>query len=348
MASNYLPDYLVGEMVEHYQAGELSRRDLLRRVLLITGSVTASATALAAAGCSPTAAPAPVTPAPTTAPAVQATQPAATAAAAAPTAAPRPVQVSLTPVGPPAERTTNGITVPESTPGLACQPIAASTPAGTVFGYMARPEGVGPYPALLVIHENRGLEGEHYNDVARRFATNGYAAFAIDLLSPRGGTSAFADTAARTGALGQLQPTDHIRTMTAGIDWLLGLDYVKKGGVGVTGYCFGGGMTWLIASNNQNVRAGSAYYGPSPNPLDQVRNIRGEMLGVYGGTDARINAGIPALEEALRAANVRFEMKVYEGAGHAFNNDTSPSFNATAAREAWAATIALFNRVLKA
>lgn len=343
--------YLVGEMVEHYQAGDLTRRDLLRRALLITGSVPAAALALTAAGCTT---PATTPPATTPAPAVAASSAATVVPTTAPTAAPPPAATAaaattLVPAGVPPARTESGITVPNTTPGLETLNWTFPVPAGyRMITYLAHPASGGPFPGVVIIHENRGLVGEHYKDVARRFATHGYAALAIDLLSPRGGTVSFDDAAAATGALGQISPDEHVATVKAAIDYWTGTtDVVRKDVLAMTGYCFGGGVTWRTITQEPRIKAAAPYYGPNP-PLEAVPNIQAQVLGVYGGTDTRINAGIPALEAALAAAGIRSELVVYEGAGHAFFNDTSAAYNPVAARAAWDATIGLFDRVLKA
>jgi len=219
----------------------------------------------------------------------------------------------------------------------------------TLFGYLARPKPTGTYPAVLVIHENRGLVPPHYPDVARRLAKEGYVALAIDLVSREGGTARIGDEAQIVSLIGQVsrdQPQRLVEDMNAGIRYLQGLSYVRRDRVGAFGFCFGGGMVWLLAVRNPELRAAVPFYGPRP-PLEEVPNLRAAVLGIYGGNDARINAGIPDLEEALKAQNKTHRFITYPGADHAFFNDTSPRYHPEASKAAWGETLAWLQRYLK-
>jgi carboxymethylenebutenolidase len=211
-------------------------------------------------------------------------------------------------------------------------------------GYLARPAvGDGPFPAVLVIHENRGLN-PHLEDVARRLAVEGFLALAADFLAPGGGTPADEEQARNMiSALDMAQTTANA---VASVEYLR-THPLSNGNVGAVGFCWGGGLT-----NQTAVHAGDAltaavpYYGPVPTPEDAAR-IEARMLLHYAGLDDRINAGIPAYEAALSAAGVDYQIHVYEGANHAFNNDTSSArYDPAAAELAWGRTVDFFRETL--
>jgi carboxymethylenebutenolidase len=213
-----------------------------------------------------------------------------------------------------------------------------------MIAYLARPKKEGTYPAVLVIHENRGLQ-EHVKDVARRLAKAGFIALAPDLVSRSGGSEKLGfDPIA--GVLGAAKPEDLVKDLSAGIDYLMTQAGVKAGKVGVVGFCFGGGYTLRLAGANPKVTAAVPYYGPSPTPPTLVASTNAAILAHYGGTDTRVNAGIPDLEAAMKAAGKTFEKRIWEGAPHAFNNDTGGNFNETAAVGAWKETLAWFAKYL--
>jgi carboxymethylenebutenolidase len=295
--------YLVEEMVEHYQEGRITRRDLLRRVALITGSVAVANTLVA--GVAP--------------PSV----------AAAPSAR-VPAQ--------------GGVTVSPTDPDIEAGALELPGDGATIKGYLSRPRNGGPFGAVVVIHENRGLT-DHQADVTRRLAKQGFVGLAIDLLSRQGGTSSFADPAQATGALGQQSPEQMVGDLSAGVAYLLGQSYVRPNGIGAMGHCFGGGLTWRLATANPALSAAVPFYGSNP-PLDAVPNINAAILAIYAGNDERINAGIPAIEAALLAAGKTFEIVIYPGVNHAFFNDTGGSYDADAARNAWTRTVDWFGRYL--
>ncbi len=221
-------------------------------------------------------------------------------------------------------------------------------PGGTVHrlsGYLVRPAVSDKLTlgTVMVIHENRGLT-EHIRDVARRLALEGFVVLAPDFLSPDGGTPADEDKA-RTmiGALGR------DATVADGVATLDHLASIKGGNarVGAVGFCWGGGMVNAVAcAAGARLRAGVAYYGPQP-PVALVPAIKARMLLHYGGLDQRIDAGIPAYEAALKAANVKYAVYVYPDANHAFNNDTSAErYNKAAADLAWGRTVTTLHEAL--
>lgn len=202
--------------------------------------------------------------------------------------------------------------------------------------------GAGPLPpaGILVIHENRGLT-EHIKDVVRRLAKARYIALSVDLVSRAGGSAAHPDEAERTGILGQLTPEQVIADLSAGLDYLSVSPLNASTRLGAVGFCFGGGYTYRLATKRQDLKAAVAFYGPNP-PLEDVPNIKAAVLAIYGSADTRITSGASALEAALKQAGVTYETKIYDGANHAFHNDTGPNYNPTAAKDAWERTLAWF------
>jgi carboxymethylenebutenolidase len=212
----------------------------------------------------------------------------------------------------------------------------------TVRGYLARPKGKRKRGAVVVIHENRGLT-PHIKDVTRRVAQAGYLALGVDALSVVGGTPADEDEGRKL--IGQLDPRKNLNNYLAALAYLRGRTDCN-GRTGAVGFCWGGGLVNQLAVHAPGLDAGVAYYGAQPKAED-VPKIKAALLLHYGGLDQRINAGIPAYEAALKAAGTKYELYVYEGANHAFNNDTSPArYNAEAARLAWERTLKLFKEKL--
>jgi carboxymethylenebutenolidase len=204
--------------------------------------------------------------------------------------------------------------------------------------YHARPEVEGKYPAVVVIHENRGLN-PHIEDVTRRVAGAGFWALAPDALSPVGGTPEDSDLA-RT-KIGELDAETTLQDFIAGVNFA-STHPGTTGKTGCVGFCWGGRMSNLLAVSCANLEAAVAFYGSQPNAADVPKIKAGVMLH-YAGLDERINAGIPAYEEALKAADVNYVIHMYDNVNHAFHNDTSPTrYDKDAAELAWKRTIAFF------
>ncbi|MFT0861012.1 dienelactone hydrolase family protein [Ancylobacter sp. G4_0304] len=222
------------------------------------------------------------------------------------------------------------------------QYLSAGTP---VTGTLVRARRVdAKRPAVLVIHENRGLN-PHIKDVTRRLALEGYLAFGVDLLSPDGGTPADEDKARE-----MIAALDRPTTVARAVDAVrfLKAHTASTGNVGAVGFCWGGGLVNLLAEASPELKAGVAYYGAQP-PLDRVPDIKAALLLQYAGLDARINEGIAAYEAALKAAGKDYTVHVYDGANHAFNNDTNPArYDPKAAELAWTRTGAFLAKHLGA
>jgi len=213
---------------------------------------------------------------------------------------------------------------------------------GDMQAYVARPKKEAKYPAVIVIHENRGLNA-HIEDVARRAAKAGYLAIAPNALSPLGGTPANEDEA-RT-LFQQLKPEESLQNFIKVFDYLPGRKD-SNGNYGCVGFCWGGAMANKLAVNVPTLKAAVAFYGSQPAAAD-VAKIKATVQLHYGGLDERVNAGIPAYEEALKNAGIKYELYVYEGVNHAFHNDTAPTrYNEAAAKLAWQRTIDFFGKYL--
>ena len=214
---------------------------------------------------------------------------------------------------------------------------------GDMQAYLARPKEEKKYAAVVVIHENRGLN-LHIEDVARRAAKAGYLAIAPNALSSLGGTPESEDEA-RT-KFQQLKAEDNLQNFIKVFDYLPRRKDCN-GKFGCVGFCWGGGMSNDLAVNIPSLKAAVAFYGRQPKAEDAAK-IKGAVQLHYGGLDERINAGIPAYEEALKKNNIPYELYVYEGVNHAFHNDTAPTrYNEAAAKLAWERTIDFFGKYLK-
>ncbi|KQV43790.1 MULTISPECIES: dienelactone hydrolase family protein [unclassified Rhizobium] len=214
---------------------------------------------------------------------------------------------------------------------------------GEMKGYLVQPaKASGKLPAVIVIHENRGLN-PHIRDVARRMALEGFIALAPDFLSPAGGTPENEDKAREM--IGALDAAATAQNGVATVAYLEGSD-VTNGNVGAIGFCWGGGLVNRLAVNAPDLKAGVAYYGAQP-PAEDVPKIKAALLLHYAGLDERINAGIDAYRKALTDNGKDFEIFVYDGVNHAFNNDTSSArYDKAAADLAWGRTVAFLKTKL--
>lgn len=214
---------------------------------------------------------------------------------------------------------------------------------GDMKAFMAHPKKGKKFPAVIVIHENRGLV-PHIQDVTRRMANEGFLAIAPDALSPVGGTPE--DVSNVGEKFKQLVPEQTTKNFVAAVKYLE-THPLSNGKVGCTGFCWGGAMTNQVAVNSPDLDAAVPYYGSTPKPED-VEKIKAPIMAHYAGTDERINAGIPAFEEALKKYGKEYQIFVYEGAQHAFNNDSNKErYNEQAAKLAWGRTVGFFKEKLK-
>lgn len=354
---NEIQRYLAEEIALDANDGIISRREALRR-LRVMGLSIASATTLLGTACSsddgePTVASEPVLPVdemPTPAGGDSALAPppaggdderpsdlaqGGSGGSGGQSASPAPDEPEVAP-DPAAPAPTAG------TP-LATTEITFQGPRGPLFGAFAAP--AAPLGAVLVIHENRGLN-DHIRSVAGRLAGAGYAALALDLLSEEGGTASFADVAGATDALGRAAPERFVADMIAGLDELARRAPGAK--LGAIGFCFGGGMMWrLVQAADARLAAAAPFYGPLPQGA-AFTGASSAVLAFYGELDMRVNGTRDAAESALTAASLPHELVTFPGADHAFFNDTGARYNAEAAGQAWTRLLAWFGTYLAA
>ncbi len=235
--------------------------------------------------------------------------------------------------------------VPKDDKRLKTETIEFPSPQGSgkMRGYLARPANAsGKLPSILVIHENRGLN-PHIEDITRRLALDNFMAFAPDALTPLGGYPGDEDKAREL--FGKIDGPKTREDMVAAANYLKGRPD-STGKLGAVGFCWGGAIVNMLAALLPDLAAGVPFYGSAP-PAEEVAKIKAPLLIQYAETDERINAGWPAFETALKAANVNYTMHKYPGTQHGFNNDTTPRYDEAAAKLAWQRTVDFFNKNLR-
>ncbi|AMO22453.1 YghX family hydrolase [Ramlibacter solisilvae] len=230
---------------------------------------------------------------------------------------------------------------------LRAQQLSVPSPAGhgSIDGYLVRPASASPsakLPAVLVIHENRGLN-PHIREIARRLALDGFMAFAPDALTPVGGYPGDEDKA--RAAFATLEQPKTLQDFLASAQWLESrADCTGK--LGAVGFCWGGGMVHTLATRLPELDAGVPFYGNSPAP-ELASRVKAPLLVHLAGVDERINAAWPTYEAALKSAGAKYAVHQYAGTQHGFNNDTTPRYDAAAAKLAWERTVAFFDATLR-
>jgi carboxymethylenebutenolidase len=316
-----LERYVLEEHIEDFNDGMISRRELLRRVTLMTGSLAATLALLEALGCG--------------------SQPAN--APAAPTSrASSNAQAFATP---PAQPTTDGITVQPTDPRIKALSIAVKGGDGAaLISYAAAPAAGHPSGGILVVHENRGLT-QHIKDVVRRVATAGYTGLSIDLLSRDGGADKLSDVGAYQAALAKRSPADVVADLQQALSALSGSGLGAR--LGITGFCFGGGMVWNTLAAGAAVKAAVPFYGPKPQNVAGLAKTKAAVLAIYAELDTGITSTKDQIEEQLKLSGQPYRITVYPGVAHAFHNDTGARYNATQAEAAWVATIEWFRQYVR-
>jgi carboxymethylenebutenolidase len=325
---NLFQRYLADEFAEDYTEGRLSRREALKLIASVTGSLLLANSIIAA--CVPEED-------------ISAT--ATPLSTGTPTAAPSATGLPSTDAAATESPVSSeyGTVVPND-PAVIAAEVQIPASDTNIMGYLARPANADVSPVILICHENRGLT-PHIQDVTRRYAKAGYVGLAVDLLSRQGGSAAVGESNV-PGALGNIQPEQFVEDFKSGWQYLQGQPFADAARVGMNGFCFGGGVTWQVAVHMPELLAAVPFYGPHPDPSD-VPNIQAAVLGIYGGRDNRINSGIPAIEEAMKANNKIYEKIIYPDADHAFHNDTGARYNPEAARDAWGRTLAWFEQYVR-
>ncbi len=295
--------YLAEEIALDHVEGLIPRREALRRLGLLGLGLPAATALLTACGAG---------------------------AEGAATATPTPGPASGAPVS------------PAGPSPLPAEAVTFAGPEGvTLLGAWAQAQE--PKGAVLVIHENRGLN-DHTRSVAGRLAADGYSSLALDLLSREGGTDSFGDTAQVTAKLGEIPPERFVADMKAALGELSRRENGAR--LGMVGFCFGGGMTWLLLANAEpRLSAAAPFYGPLPDGAD-FAGSKAAVLGIYAELDDRVNATRDAARTALEKAGLKHEIVTFPGVGHAFFNDTGPRYNAQAAAQAYQRVIAWFGTYL--
>ena len=319
---NLFQRYLITEFAEEYEEGRLTRREALKMIASITGSLLLANSILAA--CTP-----PETEdlqvqtpnTPESSPATEAT-------------------LTLVPTNTPTSPFPYGTVSPDDPSVIAIDLEFPGTDA-SLQGYHSYPAQGEAFPVVLVCHENRGLTS-HIQDVTRRLAKAGYAALAVDLLSRQGGSDIL-DASDIPGLLGTMPASQFVQDFLNGWTYLSEQPYCLSERVGMAGFCFGGGVTWQVAAHMPQLKAAVPFYGPHPE-LGDVPGIGAAVLAIYGEQDQRINQGISAIETAMADNGKIYEKIVYPGAGHAFFNDTGSRYNRQAAEDAWDQLIGWFIR----
>ncbi len=325
---NIFQRYLAEEFAEDYQEGRLSRRDALKLIMSVTGSLMVANSILAA--CMPP--PEDIT---LTDEALLSTE--------TPVAQPLPTEASTSAAVPTSSASPYGTVMPND-PAISVSEVAIPTADTEIIGYLAQPSAGNDAPVILICHENRGLT-PHIQDMTRRFAKAGYVGLAVDLLSRQGGTNAVGSENV-PGILGNIAPDQFVEDFKSGWRYLQDQPFADTRRVGMTGFCFGGGVTWQVAVHMPELLAAVPFYGPHPLSSD-VPSIQAAVLAVYGELDGRINGGIPEIELAMSTNTKIYEKLIYPNADHAFNNDTSSRFNPEAASDAWAHTLGWFEKYVR-
>jgi carboxymethylenebutenolidase len=239
-----------------------------------------------------------------------------------------------------------GIQVAENDPAIVNNMLTIHGEGGPLYIYQSLPRDYAssPRPAVLVVHENRGLN-EHIKDVTRRVAKSGYIAIGVDLLSRQGGTERFPDAQDAGAAYNRTVPAERRQDLLSALLTIRDQRYVTRDRIGAIGFCAGGGNVFDLAVNTDLLSAAVVFYGTPP-PSDQIANLTAPVLGIYGELDRGFTGQLPALLTAFNTHQKPYELHIYQDARHAFHNDTSPSYNAGAACDAWERTLAFFTRHL--
>lgn len=241
------------------------------------------------------------------------------------------------------------VKVPADAPDLVMQDITYPSEGASVNGYLAYPKNAPSdyMPGVIVIHENRGLV-EHIRDVTRRVARAGFVALAPDLLSRQGGIGAFPEPTQQTQAYNRTTPAERQADLIATLAHIKTLPNIIHDRIGAVGFCAGGGNVWNLASVAPELRAAVPFYGAPVPAADRIALMQTPVLALYGERDRNLTINMaPVMTEMIRQQKT-FGFVVYEGAAHAFHNDTGANYNAAAACDAWSRTIAWFDKHLRA
>jgi carboxymethylenebutenolidase len=240
------------------------------------------------------------------------------------------------------------ISVAEGAPGIQTRNVTYPGQGSQLYGYLAWPDPLPPQqlPGVIVVHENRGLV-DHIKDVTRRVAKAGYVGLGVDLLSRQGGTGQFADAAQQQQAYNRTNVVERWNDLVYSLDFLKHESTVRFNKIGIVGFCAGGGNIWSLLPTLPELAAASIFYG-TPTPLvAQLDAIQTPVLAIYAELDRALSLNMPDVMSGMLSRQKKFSFRLYEGVGHAFHNDTGPAYNADAAADAWAQTLAWFDKFLR-
>jgi carboxymethylenebutenolidase len=233
-------------------------------------------------------------------------------------------------------------------PALISADVKYPAAAGaSINAYVTRPKGDGRRPAVIVVSDNSAL-GDHNRDIGRRLAKAGYVAIVPDLVSRLGGTNSFPNGEAVAQAISKLTDDNVIKDLMGAQNYIKGQSFVQPNKIGVIGFCWGGGQTFLFTTQSKDLAASVIYYGPIPKNLEGVENITAPVLGNYGELDKPISSQVPRLAEEMKKYGKSYDYKIYPDAPHAFNSDVRPDrYRPEAAKDAWGRTLEFFKKHLQ-
>lgn len=222
-----------------------------------------------------------------------------------------------------------------------------ATDGASINAYVTRPKGDGRRPAVIVVSDNSALD-DHNRDIGRRLAKAGYVAIVPDVVSREGGTNSFPNREAVAQAISKLNDDNLMKDLMGAQNYIKGQSFVQANKIGVVGFCWGGGKTFLFTTQSEDLAAAVIYYGPIPQNLDGVKNITAPVLGNYGELDKPISSQVPRLAEEMKKYGKSYDYKIYPDAPHAFNSDVRPDrYRPEAAKDAWARTLEFFKKHLQ-
>ena len=239
------------------------------------------------------------------------------------------------------------VRVPADAPDLVTQEVQYPGEDSAMLGYLAYPKSAADaMPGVIVVHENRGLV-DHIKDVARRAARAGFVALAPDLLSRQGGTAQFTDATQQAAAYGRTTVDGRLADLISSLAYLKTLPNIVFDRIGAVGFCAGGGNVWNLAIAVEELAAAVPFYGAPAPAIDRLDTIKAPVLAMYAETDRNLTRSMAPVMDAMIQKQKTFGFVVYQGAAHAFHNDTGAAYNAETACDAWARTIAWFNKHLR-
>lgn len=320
---NAFERYVVEEHVEDFNDHLITRRELIRRVTFVTGSIAATMTLLDTLGCG--------------------TEPSGQAASPSARTSPPGARSFATP---PAQMTADGVTVQPTDPRIRVTPVSLTGPDGApLISYYAAPAGVRSAPSVYVVQQNRGMD-EHIRDVVRRVATAGFIGVAVDLLSRDGGVDSLHDPGAYAAALAKRPVDAMVADVRAVLQQVDQRPEAARGRQGITGFCFGGGVVWSTLGAGAAVKAAVPFYGPAPQDPSGLAHTTAAVLAIYAELDTRITASSAQMEALLKQSGHPYQVKVEPGVNHAFHDDTTPRYAPQQAEDAWVMTIEWFRKYL--